>query len=165
MFMSGRKGDLNIRGAFLHMAADAAISAGVVVAGFAILATGYHWIDPVVSLAISAVIIWGTWDLLRESVNMALQAVPQGIDLAAVKQHLSRIAGVTAVHDLHVWSMSTTETALTVHLVKPDAEVDDQLLAGVCDELHHEFGIGHTTIQLERGTSAHPCKQESDQTV
>jgi cobalt-zinc-cadmium efflux system protein len=165
MFMSGRKGDLNIRGAFLHMAADAAISAGVVVAGFVILATGYHWIDPVVSLAISAVIIWGTWDLLRESVNMALQAVPEGIDLAAVKEHLAGLAGVTAVHDLHIWSMSTTETALTVHLVKPDAEIDDQMLTRVCDELRHEFGIGHTTIQVERGSEAHPCKQESDHTV
>jgi cobalt-zinc-cadmium efflux system protein len=165
MFMSGRKGDLNIRGAFLHMAADAGISAGVVVAGFAILTTGYHWIDPVVSLAISAVIIWGTWDLLRESVNMAVQAVPKSVDLAAVKQYLGSLDGVVAVHDLHVWAMSTTETALTVHLVKPDAQIDDALIADVCERLHHDFGIGHSTIQLERGSDAHPCKQAPEHTV
>ena len=147
------------------MAADAGISAGVVVAGFAILATGYHWIDPVVSLAISAVIIWGTWDLLRESVNMAVQAVPQSVDLAAVKQYLGRLDGVVAVHDLHVWAMSTTETALTVHLVKPNAQIDDELIAEVCDRLHHDFGIGHSTIQLERGSDAHPCKQAPEHTV
>jgi cobalt-zinc-cadmium efflux system protein len=165
MFMSGRKGDLNVRGAFLHMAADAAISAGVVVAGFAILATGYHWIDPVVSLAISVVIIWGTWDLLRESVNMAMHGVPESVDLSAVKKYLAGLDGVTAVHDLHIWAMSTTETALTVHLVKPQAEIDDKLIADVCDKLHRDFGIGHSTIQLERGSSAHPCKQASDHTV
>lgn len=165
MFMSGRKGDLNIRGAFLHMAADAGISAGVVVAGFAILVTGYHWIDPIVSLAISAVIIWGTWDLLRESVNMAVQAVPQSVDLAAVKQYLTGLDGVVAVHDLHVWAMSTTETALTVHLVKPDAQIDDALIADVCDRLHHDFGIGHSTIQLESGGDAHPCKLAPEHTV
>jgi cobalt-zinc-cadmium efflux system protein len=165
MFVSGRKGDLNIRGAFLHMAADAAISAGVVVAGFAILATGYHWIDPVVSLAISAVIIWGTWDLLRESLNMAMHAVPESVELSQVKKYLADLEGVTAVHDLHIWAMSTTETALTVHLVKPDAEIDDELIANVCDKLHRDFGIGHSTIQLERGSSAHPCKQASDHTV
>lgn len=163
MFMSGRKGDLNIRGAFLHMAADAAISVGVAVAGFAILATGYHWIDPVVSLAISAVIIWGTWGLLRESVNMAVHAVPESIDLPAVKHYLCSLDGVTAVHDLHIWAMSTTETALTAHIVKPNAEIDDASVARICDELHHRFGIGHATIQLEKGDAL--CRQESRQTV
>ncbi len=112
--MSGRKGDRNIRAAFMHMAADAGISAGVVVAGFAILAAGFYWIDPVVSLAIAAIIIWGTWGLLRDSVNLA----PQGIELAKVKESLAALPHVTAVHDLHVWPMSTTETALTAHLVR-----------------------------------------------
>jgi cobalt-zinc-cadmium efflux system protein len=155
MFMSGRKGDLNIRGAFLHMAADAGISAGVVVAGFAILATGYHWIDPVVSLAISAVIIWGTWDLLRDSVNLALQAVPEGIDLSKVKEYLAGLPHVLEVHDLHVWPMSTTETALTVHLVRSVDRCDSAVLEKCCDELHEKFEIQHATIQFE--TQDHRC--------
>jgi cobalt-zinc-cadmium efflux system protein len=115
-----------------------------------------------VSLAISAIIIWGTWDLFREAINMAL-AVPVGIDLSAVKRYLGGLAGVTAVHDLHVWSMSTTETALTVHLVKPDAKIDDQILARICNELHERFGIDHSTIQLEKGEAL--CRQESHQSV
>jgi cobalt-zinc-cadmium efflux system protein len=155
MFMSGRKGDLNIRGAFLHMASDACVSAGVVVAGFAILATGYHWIDPAVSLAISAVIVWGTWGLLRDSVNLALQAVPEGIDLAKVKGYLSALPHVTAVHDLHIWPMSTTETALTVHLVRDVDRCDASLLEECCDELHRKFEIQHATIQFE--TEDHDC--------
>src|SRR5207253_8377034 len=113
MFMSGRKNDLNIRGAFLHMAADAAISAGVVLAGVAILWTGGHWIDPVVSLLICAVIVWGTWDLLRESVNLALQAVPKDIEPDTVERYLAQLPGIAKVHDLHIWAMSTTEAALT----------------------------------------------------
>lgn len=155
MFMSGRKGDLNIRGAFMHMAADAGISAGVVVAGFAILATGLHWIDPVVSLLISAVIIWGTWGLLRDSVNLALQAVPEGIDLAKVKECLADLPHVTAVHDLHVWPMSTTETALTAHLVRDVDRCDSAVLKECCRELHEKFEIQHATIQFE--TEDHEC--------
>jgi cobalt-zinc-cadmium efflux system protein len=155
MFMSGRKGDLNIRGAFLHMAADAGISAGVVVAGFAILATGYHWIDPVVSLAISAVIVWGTWGLLRDSVNLALQAVPEGIDLSEVKAYLADLPHVLEVHDLHVWPMSTTETALTVHLVRDVDRCDSAVLEKCCKELHEKFEIQHATIQFE--TADHRC--------
>lgn len=155
MFMSGRKGDLNIRGAFVHMAADAGISAGVVVAGFAILATGYHWIDPVVSLAISVVIIWGTWDLLRDSVNLVLHAVPEGIDVLKVRAYLSKLPHVTAVHDLHIWAMSTTETALTAHLVRNVDRCDSSLLKECCKELHDEFEIQHTTIQFE--TQDHDC--------
>ena len=155
MFMSGRKGDLNIRGAFMHMAADAGVSAGVVVAGFAILATGYHWIDPVVSLVISAVIIWGTWGLLRDSVNLALQAVPEGIDLAKVKEFLARLPNVTSVHDLHIWPMSTTETALTVHLVRDVDRCDSSLLEKCCKDLHDKFEIQHATIQFE--TEDHNC--------
>ena len=155
MFMSGRKGDLNIRGAFMHMAADAGISAGVVIAGFLILATGLHWIDPVVSLAISAVIIWGTWGLLRDSVNLALQAVPEGIELAEVKEYLAGLPHVTAVHDLHVWPMSTTETALTAHLVRDVDRCDSFVLKECCKELHDKFEIQHATIQFE--TEDHDC--------
>jgi cobalt-zinc-cadmium efflux system protein len=156
MFMSGRKGDLNIRGAFMHMAADAGISAGVVIAGFAILLTGYHWIDSIVSLAISAIIIWGTWGLLRDSVNLALQAVPEGIDLAKVKDYLAGLPHVTAVHDLHIWPMSTTETALTAHLVRDVDRCDSSLLQKCCEELHDKFEIQHATIQFE--TEDHECK-------
>jgi cobalt-zinc-cadmium efflux system protein len=165
MFRSGRDRDLNIRGAFLHMAADAAISAGVVIAGFAILWTGWHWIDPVMSLLISAVIIWGTWDLLRESTNLALQAVPRNIETEKVERYLAQLPGVAKVHDLHIWAMSTTETALTVHLVKPDGNIDDELLARVCQDLQENFRIGHVTIQLECGSEAHPCKQAADHAV
>jgi cobalt-zinc-cadmium efflux system protein len=165
MFRSGRERDLNIRGAFLHMAADAAISAGVVIAGFVILFTGWHWIDPLVSLIISAVIIWGTWDLLRESTNLALQAVPRNIELEKVERYLEQLPGVSKVHDLHIWAMSTTETALTVHLVKPDGNIDDELLARVCEDLQERFQIGHVTIQLECGSSAHPCRLAADHAI
>ncbi len=165
MFRAGREHDLNIRGAFLHMAADAAISAGVVIAGFAILWTGWHWIDPVVSLIISAVIVWGTWDLLRESTNLALQAVPRNIEPEKVERYLAQLPGVSRVHDLHIWAMSTTETALTAHLVKPDGNIDDELLARVCDELQENFHISHVTIQLECGSEAHPCRQAADHAV
>src|SRR5882757_5799483 len=120
LFASGRKGDLNVRGAFLHMAADALVSAGVVVAGLVILVTGWLWLDPIVSLAINAVIVWGTWGLLRDSVGMSMAAVPPQIDPAAVRSLLSTRAGVVDVHDLHIWPMSTTENALTCHLVMPE---------------------------------------------
>jgi cobalt-zinc-cadmium efflux system protein len=163
MFMSGRKGDLNIRGAFLHMAGDAGISAGVVVAGFAILATGYHWIDPVVSLAISVTIIWGTWGLLRDSVNLALHAVPEGIELAKVKEYLSGLPNVLDVHDLHVWPMSTTETALTVHLVRDVDRCDSFVLEKCCKDLHEKFEIQHATIQFE--TQDHRCDLASEERV
>ncbi len=163
MFMSGRKGDLNIRGAFLHMAADAGVSAGVVVAGFAILATGLHWIDPVVSLAIAAIITWGTWGLLRDSVNLALQAVPEGIELAAVKEYLASLPNVTAVHDLHIWPMSTTETALTAHLVRNVDRCDSSLLEACCQELHDRFEIQHATIQFE--SQDHECRLAPDTDV
>lgn len=157
LFMSGRKGDLNVKGAFLHMAADAAVSAGVVVAGIAILYTGWHWLDPVTSLVINAVIVWGTWGLLRDAANLALDAVPTGIETTVVRRYLESQPGVVAVHDLHIWALSTTQTALTVHLVKPDAGIDDSLLVRTCEELREKFGIAHSTIQLERGDAAHPC--------
>jgi cobalt-zinc-cadmium efflux system protein len=157
LFVAGRKHDLNIRAAFLHMAADAAVSAGVVVAGIVMLRTGWVWLDPTVSLVIAAVILVGTWGLLRESVDLALAAVPAGIDPAAVEAYLNELPGVTAVHDLHIWGMSTTESALTAHLVKPDPRDDDELLARACRDLHDRFGIGHATLQWERGGHPAPC--------
>ena len=165
LFMGGRKGDLNVKGAFMHMAADAAVSAGVVVAGIAILYTGWHWLDPVTSLAINAIIVWGTWGLLRDATNLALDAVPSGIDTAKVRRYLETLPSVVAVHDLHIWALSTTQTALTVHLVKPDAEIDDSLLARACQDLQEKFGIAHATIQLERGDAAHPCHLAPDHVV
>jgi cobalt-zinc-cadmium efflux system protein len=159
LFMSGRKGDLNIRGAFLHMAADAAVSAGVVIAGIVIGFTGWLWIDPAVSLAIVIVITLGTWSLLTESINLALDAVPESVDLHDVEAYLRALPEVTEVHDLHIWGMSTTDVALTAHLVKPSVEDEDALLVNTCRELHDRFGIEHATIQLERGHGPHECKQ------
>lgn len=157
LFLSGRKGDLNIRGAFLHMAADAGVSLGVVLAGIAILATSWPWLDPVVSLIIVAVILVGTWGLLRDSVNLALDAVPEDIDVARVQAYLAGLPGVNDVHDLHIWGMSTTETALTAHLVMREATGGDALLSRVCRELHDEFGIEHAMLQLETGDPTYPC--------
>ena len=159
-FMSGRKGDLNIRGAFLHMAADAAVSGGVVVAGVIILFTGWAVLDPIASLLINVVIVWGTWSLLRDSLRMALDIVPENVDPIAVRDYLSALPGVSAVHDLHIWSLSTTETALTAHLVKPDGVIDDELLCRVKGELHDRFHIEHITVQCECGDPNHPCEQE-----
>jgi cobalt-zinc-cadmium efflux system protein len=158
LFMSGSKGDLNIRGAFLHMAADAGVSLGVVLAGVAIGVTGWLWLDPATSLAIVVVIMAGTWGLLRDSVSLALDAVPGGIDLPAVQSYLEGLPGVTEAHDLHVWAMSTTEPALTAHLVLPGLTGDDALLARACKDLHETFGIEHATIQLEHGDQEHPCE-------
>jgi len=151
LFMSGRKGDLNIRGAFLHMAADAVVSAGVVAAGFVIAATGWQWIDPAVSLAIVVVIVWGTWGLLRDSVAMSLHAVPSGIDPQAVREFLVGQPGVREVHDLHIWAMSTTETALTCHLVMPGGFPGDEALVTVTSALRERFAIPHATLQVETG--------------
>jgi len=149
LFARGRKGDINIRGAFLHMAADAAVSAGVVVAGLIIWRTGLAWIDPAVSLAIAAIIFWQTWGLLRESVEMSLSAVPRGIDYDAVGAALAALPGVTDRHDLHIWPMSTTETVLTAHLVMPQGQPGDAFLAHAQAMLHDRFGIGHATLQIE----------------
>lgn len=164
-FLSGRKTDLNIRGAFLHMAADAAVSLGVVASGLAILAFGWVWLDPVVSLLIALVITVGTWGLLRESLNLAMDAVPEGINPAAVEAYLASLPGVAAVHDLHIWGMSTTHAALTAHLVRPDANIEDGLLARASRELHERFGIEHSTIQIERGAGAEPCDLSPDDVV
>jgi cobalt-zinc-cadmium efflux system protein len=149
LFARGASHDINIRGAFLHMSADAAVSAAVVVAGFLILATGQQWIDPVMSLAIAAVIFWSSTSLLKESVWMSLAGVPAGIELDEVEAELASLDGVVAVHDLHVWPLSTTETALTAHLVAPAAE-SDLLLGKARDLLRTRFHIAHSTIQVER---------------
>jgi cobalt-zinc-cadmium efflux system protein len=151
LFASGRKGDVNIRGAFLHMLADAGISAAVVVSGFIILKTGLHWIDPALSLVVVLVIVRGTWGLLRESVALALDAVPPGIDSAAVAGFLKAHPGVTDIHDLHIWPMGSTDTAMTAHLVIPAGHPGDAALAGLAHDLEHRFGIGHATIQVETG--------------
>ena len=149
LFLRGRKTDLNIRGAFLHMAADAAVSAGVVVAGVLVVWSGKAWIDPVTGLLIVAVIAWGTWGLLKDAVKMALLAVPDGIDEGAVRAFLGARPGVSAVHDLHIWPMSTTETALTAHLVIPGGHPGDAFLHALAHDLEHDFGIGHATVQVE----------------
>lgn len=165
LFMAGQKHDVNIRGAFLHMASDAVISLGVVIAALVMRYTGWLWLDPVVSLGIVAVIAWGTWSLLSESLDLALDAVPRAIDPAEVESYLAALPGVIAVHDLHIWGMSTTDTALTSHLVKPDASVDDALLARINRDLLTRFKIGHVTIQFELGDVAHPCGQAPVGTV
>jgi cobalt-zinc-cadmium efflux system protein len=158
LFMSGSKHDLNVRGAFLHMAADAGVSAGVVVAGLVIAATGWLWIDPLLGLVIVALITFGTWGLLRDSLDLALHAVPAHIDPTAVNAYLCTLPGVTAVHDLHIWGMSTTAVALTAHLVRPAVEDEDDLLLAASAELRANFGIAHPTLQIERGHGPHSCE-------
>jgi cobalt-zinc-cadmium efflux system protein len=160
LFFGGRKHDLNIRAAFFHMAADAAVSAGVVVAGVIILFTGWQWIDPVASLVINAVIIVGTWRLLRQSLAMALDLVPENVDAPAVRKFLETQKGVRAVHDLHIWPLSTTRTALTVHLEMPDGPGGDTFLHQLCENLYSEFGIEHCTVQVEQ--SAEACSLAPD---
>lgn len=160
MFMSGKERDLNIQAAFLHMTADALVSAGVALAGIAIVTTGWLWFDPVVSLIIVAVIVVGTWNLLRESVNLALDAVPEGIDPLAVRTYLSELPRVVEVHDLHIWAMSTTETALTAHLVMLTGNPGDAFLSRIAMELHDKFGIEHSTIQVETGNFLRECEQK-----
>jgi cobalt-zinc-cadmium efflux system protein len=155
MFMRGRHGDLNIRGAWLHMAADAGVSFGVVLAALVIMATGWLWVDPAISLCIAAVVLASGWGLARDSVNLALDGVPKSIELADVRDFLGRLDGVTEVHDLHIWAMSTNETALTAHLVRPGG-YDDSFLHHVCEQLSHRFNIHHATLQVEAGSDA--CK-------
>ena len=150
LFARGRAHDINVRAAFQHMAADAAVSAAVVVAGFVILWTGQHWVDPVMSLIVAAIILWGSIGLMRESVGMSLMGVPSGIDLDQVRGALGNLAGVETVHDLHVWPLSTTETALTAHLVAPHALSTDDLLQSARTMLHDLFHIEHCTLQIER---------------
>lgn len=157
LFARGRKGDINIRGAYLHMVSDAAVSAGVVLAGVVIWATGIGWIDPLVSLVIAALILWQTWGLLRETVEMSLAAVPRAIDYDAVTTALLALPGVAKVHDLHIWPMSTTEPVLTAHLVIPAGAPGDAFLATARTMLHDRFAIGHATLQVETGDQCDSC--------
>lgn len=157
LFSSGSKADLNIRGAYLHMAADAAVSAGVVVAGIVIIFTDWHWLDPVISLAIVAVIVFSTWGLLRDSVQLVLSAVPPHIDMAAIEAYLQNQPGVAEVHDLHIWGLSTTESALTVHLVMPDGYPGDAYMDEIRKTLESRYAIHHSTLEIEQGTIDHVC--------
>jgi cobalt-zinc-cadmium efflux system protein len=161
MFVQGSARDLNIRGAYLHMAADAAVSLGVVVSGLVMLFTGWFWLDPLVSLAIVAVILAGTWRLLRESLQLALNAVPPQIDLPTVAGYLRGLPGVTDIHDLHIWGMSSSESALTVHLVMPDGHPGDEVIDGITRTLEERFAVHHSTLQIERGTTPHACSLDT----
>jgi cobalt-zinc-cadmium efflux system protein len=158
LFLRDRDRDLNVRGAYLHMVADAAVSLGVVAAGAMILATGWLWLDPVTSLAIVAAILYGTWGLLRDSLALSVQAVPIGVEPAAVREHLAELPGVTEIHDLHIWAMSTTENALTVHLVMPAGHPGDAFLTSLCRSLDERFGIHHATVQIEVGDTTERCE-------
>lgn len=157
LFVSGQKHDLNLRGAFLHMAADAGVSLGVVIAGIFILTQGWLWIDPVLSLGIVLVILIGTWGLLRDSFNSAVDAVPPGIDVAAIREYLEGLGQVSAIHDFHVWPLSTTEVALTAHLVVGFEELDNHFLVELQRVLHDRYGIEHATLQLEREGAEIEC--------
>jgi|SRR5579871_5291352 len=163
LFRSGRHGDLNARAAFLHLAADAATSAGVVASGLVIWLTGWQWLDPATSLVIVALILMSTWGLLRESANLVMDTVPAQVDRDAIEDYLRGLPGVTAVHDLHIWGLSTTDIALTAHLVRPGKGTDDALLMETSDQLRRRFGIGHSTFQIEEGDEA--CALEPDHVV
>jgi cobalt-zinc-cadmium efflux system protein len=159
LFLSGKDSDLNIRGAFLHMAADAAVSLGVVVSGALILFFGFGWLDPLISLVIATVILLSTWGLLRDSLNLAVDAVPRHVNPEAVRAYLSGLPGVLAIHDLHIWPMSTTDTALTAHMVMGAFPADDRFLEHIAVVLQERFAIKHPTIQLERHDSDVVCRQ------
>jgi cobalt-zinc-cadmium efflux system protein len=165
LLMAGRRHDLNVRGAFLHMVGDAAISLGVVITGAAIALTAWNWLDPVASLVISAVIVWSTAGLLSESVKLSLAAVPDDIDRTKVEDYLRSLPGVRDVHDLHIWAMSTTETALTAHLVRPGAGLDDRLLQEAALGLDRIFRIRHATLQVEAGDTEEACRLAPDHVV
>jgi len=159
LFVSGKDHDLNIRGAYLHMAADALVSLGVVVSGFVIWKFGLKWFDPMSSLLIALVIFWSTWGLLRDSLNLAIDAVPRDMDPTEVRDWLSAQPGVDGMHDLHIWPMSTTETALTAHLLMSEPPQDDGFLHHLASQLQRKFKISHATFQIERGDGDHPCMQ------
>jgi len=157
LFIKGQKHDLNIRAAYLHMAADAGISFGVVLAGIAILFTGWLWLDPVISLFIVIVILISTWALLKESINLSIDAVPQGINITGIHNYLSTLNNITSIHDLHVWALSTTEVALTVHLVTVDNSINNSFLEEIQRNLHDKFDVEHSTIQVESATDENCC--------
>jgi cobalt-zinc-cadmium efflux system protein len=162
LFRSGSKGDVNVRGAFLHLVADAAVSAGVVVAGAVLWRTGWVWIDPATSLLVSAVVLFGTWGLLRDALHLAMDGVPRNIDLEKVRAFLAGLPDVEAVHDLHVWAMSTTEIALTAHLVMPWRDCPPAFLGGLEHELEERFGIAHTTVQIDAALGARCARSEAE---
>jgi cobalt-zinc-cadmium efflux system protein len=159
MFARGRHRDMNLRGAFLHLVADAAVSAGVVVSGLVVWQTGWAWIDPAASLLVSLIIVRGTWQLVREAMDLLLDAVPAHIDPVAVETYLAGLPHVCGLHDLHIWSMSTTEVALTAHLIVPWDTCSPRMLAEVAAELERRFRIGHVTIQLEPAGHAEDCER------
>lgn len=165
LFVKGSKGDLNIRGAYMHLMADAVVSLGVVISGIIMIFTGWNWLDPTVSLVVTAVIVMGTWGLLRDSVQLALSAVPAHIDVSEVDAFLRQCAGVTDIHDLHIWGMSTTESALTVHLVMPNGYPSDAALEEIVHALEDKFSIHHSTIQVEQGTTNHSCSLTTTKTA
>jgi cobalt-zinc-cadmium efflux system protein len=158
LFMRDRHRDMNIKGAFLHMAGDAGISFGVVIAAVLTMWTGWLWLDPVVSFGIALAVLLGGWGLARDAMNLALDAVPGGINQDDVRSYLRSLPGVSEVHDLHIWAMSTAETALTAHLVRPGAGLDDRLLHDTARELAQRFGIGHATLQIEAGREDQACR-------
>ncbi len=161
LFLKGRKEDLNIKGAFLHMTADAGISLGVVITGIIIASTNFYILDPIISVIIVLIIVAGTWSLLRDSFNLSMDAVPEKINVDSVMGYLENLPGVSEVHDLHIWAMSTTETALTVHLVIPEDQKDDKFLGKICGHLHKRFGIEHATIQIEKNAQSASCATEN----
>jgi cobalt-zinc-cadmium efflux system protein len=165
LLMARRSHDLNVRAACLHLLGDAAISLGVVVTGALIALTAWDWLDPVASLIISALIVWGTWGVLREATKLSLAAVPENVDAATVRDYLARLPGVTEVHDLHIWAMSTTEVALTAHLVRPGAGLDDELLHQAAEALAQRFNIRHATLQIEAGNIDQTCRLASDSVI
>ncbi|MEM5345820.1 cation diffusion facilitator family transporter [Paraburkholderia azotifigens] len=157
LFMRGQEDDLNIRGAFLHMLADAAVSAAVAVSGLVILFSGWTWLDPVMSMIVVAVIVYGTWGLLRDSISLALNGVPPGVDVQKIRDYLAAQPGVTDVHDLHVWALSTTGNALSAHLVIPGGHPGDRMIDGIVGTLRAEFDMHHATLQVDMGTTQHRC--------
>ena len=163
LFHSGRRGDVNVRGAFWHMVADALVSLGVVATGVAMMLGGGSWLDPAISLVVVAVIVYGTWDLFAEAVGLALHAAPRFVDPLAVRAYLEKLPGVAGVHDLHIWGMSTTDTALSAHLVFPAGHPGDAFLAEVARELDRVFRIGHATLQIELGGSGCALACENDE--
>ena len=157
LFMRDRHSDLNVHGAFLHLVSDALISLGVVIGAIFIRYTDWYWIDPLLGILIVLIILWSTFGLLRDSLNLMLDAVPRYIDHAGVKHYLAGLKGVTAVHDLHIWGLSTREVALTVHLIMPNDYLSDEELHHINHILHEQFHISHATIQVEKGTDSDPC--------
>ncbi|MBT8373442.1 MAG: cation diffusion facilitator family transporter [Deltaproteobacteria bacterium] len=157
LFVSGKERDLNIKAAYLHMAADAGVSLGVVIAGIAIMITGWLWLDPAISIFIVIIVLIGTWGLLRNAINLSIDAVPEGIDISKIKDYLTSLKNVSCTHDLHVWALSTTETALTAHLVTTQESMDNNFLIEIQQYLHDQFGIDHTTIQIEKEAPEQNC--------